>query len=242
MHSRRFQDSSVLLECFSQNTGLMACVAKGAKRPKSKWRGLVQPFILVNIAWRGRGEVKTVVQLEAQSILPSLSGKTVLIGLYVNELVLSLLHKADPHPELFHYYHETIQRLSHCDDDDRVLQIILRRFECQLLEILGFGLDFEKDARTEPIVEDLLYGYDPGLGFFPQMILPQSKRTIMVSGATLIALKKGAQFEDDRQLIEAKKLMRCAIAHHLDGKTLKTRKLLTDFQKIIEKEGVNNEN
>lgn len=230
----------MLLECFSQNAGLMACVAKGAKRPKSKWRGLVQPFILVNIAWRGRGEVKTVVQLEAQSILPSLSGKTVLIGLYVNELVLSLLHKADPHPELFRYYHETIQQLSYCDDD-RVLQIILRKFECQLLEILGFGLDFEKDAKTDPIIEDLLYGYDPGLGFFPQMILPQSKRTIVVSGATLIALKKGAQFEDDKQLVEAKKLMRCAIAHHLDGKILKTRKLLTDFQKIIEKEGVNNE-
>lgn len=230
-----------MLECFSQDAGLISCVAKGAKRPKSKWRGLVQPFILVNVAWRGRGEVKTLVQLEAQSILPSLVGKTVLIGLYVNELVLSLLHKSDPHPELFRCYHETIQQLSHCDQDIK-LQIILRRFECQLLEILGFGLDFEKDARTEPIVEDLVYGYDPGLGFFPQTVLPQSKRTVVVSGATLIALKQGAQFQDDTQLMEAKKLMRRVIAHHLDGKTLKTRKLLTDFQQIIEKESVNNEN
>ena len=237
LHIRQFQETSVLLDCFTEEAGIVTCVAKGAKRPKSKWRGLVQPFILVNVDWRGRGEVKTLVQLEAEGILPRLTGKMVLVGLYVNELVLSLLHRSDPHPELFRYYHEAINQLSVIQEDSAV-QMALRKFECQLLKVLGFGIDFKNDAKGEVIAEDVVYGFDPEQGFFPQTILPQSKKMIAVSGATLIALNEAASFQNQIQLSEAKKLMRQAIAHHLGNKALKTRKLFVDILRKTEKEGV----
>lgn len=235
LHIRRYQDSSALLECFTREAGIVTCVAKGAKRPKSKWRSLVQPFILVHVAWRGRGDVKTLIQCEAEQILPALYGKKVLLGLYVNELVLSLLHRADPHSNLFEYYHQTIQKLS-ASDDDAFLQFVLRQFECQLLKVLGFGIDFENDAQGEPIIADVVYGYDPEEGFLPHAVLPQSSKAIIISGATIQALHQSKMFESGEQFLEAKKLMRQAICHQMGDKTLKTRKLFSELQYIIEKE------
>lgn len=227
LHIRKFQETSVLLDCFTEEMGIITCIAKGAKRPKSKWRGLVQPFILVNLDWRGKGEVKTLIQLEANAILPRLTGRMILVGMYVNELVLSLLHRADPHPELFHYYHDIINHLS-VIKDEQAIQVALRKFECQLLTGLGFGLDFEKDIKNEMIVEDVIYGFDPEQGFFPQKILPQSQRNTVVSGATLMALNENISFQTPTQLLEAKRLMRQIITHHLGNKVLKTRKLFSD--------------
>jgi len=224
LHIRGFKESSVIIECFSKEAGLVACLAKGAKRPKSKWRSLVQPFIFVNIHWRGRGEVKTVVQLEAEMILPRLQGKNLLMGLYLNELLLKLLHRSDPYPELFDDYHQALADLS-LAADNKQSQSVLRRFECVLLKSLGFGLDLHHDVKSDQIIPDLLYGYDQGYGFYPQTVLPQSKKTLIISGATLIALRGDSDFCSDAQLLEAKKLMRFVIAHELGDKQLNTRKL-----------------
>lgn len=228
LHIRRFQESSVLLDCLTEQGGIIPCIAKGARRPKSKWRGLAQPFILVNIAWRGRGEVKTLVQLEAESILPCLKGKMVLIGLYINELILTLVQRCDPSPELFKLYHETISQLGAANDNGS-LEMVLRKFESGVLGILGFGIDFERDVKGEMISEDIIYGFDVERGFFPQTVLPQSKQMVVISGASIIALKEGRSFINQHQVTEAKKLMRHAINHYLGGKILKTRKLFSDL-------------
>jgi DNA repair protein RecO (recombination protein O) len=224
LHVRGFKESSAIAECFSKEMGLVACLAKGAKRPKSKWRGLVQPFVFVNINWRGRGEVKTIIQLEAEMILPRLQGKSLLMGFYLNELLLKLVHRADPYPELFDDYHQVLTDLSRAEND-KISQVVLRRFECKLLKSLGFGLDLQKDVNDEAIVSDLIYGFDQGYGFYPQAVLPQSKKILAISGETLIALRGDTEFTSDLQLLEAKKLMRFALAHQLGGKELKTRQL-----------------
>ncbi len=224
LHIRGFKESSAIVECFSKEAGLVACLAKGAKRPKSKWRGLVQPFIFVNIHWRGRGEVKTVIQLEAEMILPRLQGRSLLMGFYLNELLLKLLHRGDPYPELFIDYHRALTGLS-LATEQKQSQAVLRRFECALLKSLGFGLDLYNDVKNEPIISDLVYGYDQGYGFYPQAVLPQSQKVLAISGATLIALRGDSDFFSEVLLLEAKKLMRFAIAHQLGDKQLHTRKL-----------------
>lgn len=230
LHLRRFKESSVIAECFSLEMGLVACLLKGAKRPKSKWRGLAQPFILLNIGWQGRGEVKTVVRLEAEQILPRLTGKNLLMGFYLNELLLKLLQRADPHPELFRDYHHVLADLS-IAKDDITCQTLLRRFEGLLLKSLGFGLDLEKDASGEVIQEDVIYGFDLEYGFYPQAILPQSRSTLAISGATLKAINGQKGFEKDTELLEAKKLMRTVLAHQLGGKEIKSRRLFAKTSK-----------
>lgn len=232
LHTRPFKESSALIECFSRDEGLFSCVAKGAKRPKSKWRALVQPFILVQIAWTGKGEVKTVVQLEAEGLLPMLSGKVLWIGFYMNELILNLLHRSDPHPELFDNYHESLRKIA-AEKEEPKIQWILRRYECTLLKALGFGLDFDQDIHGEPILEELVYGYDPEKGFYPHAILPQSKQIPLSSGATLLALKETGQFQNSEQIREAKYLMRFVIAQQLGNKQIKSRKVLAH---LLEKE------
>lgn len=233
LHARRFQETSVLLDCFTQEAGIISCVAKGAKRPKSKWRGLVQPFILVSLAWRGRGDVKTIIQLEAGQILPALTGKKVLFGFYINELILNLLHRADPHPDLFQVYQQTINRLREGDDEYQI-QVVLRQFECQLLDRLGFGIDLTKDANGQAIEKDLIYGFEVEHGFYPQAVLPQSKQGLILSGATIHALYHGLPFAGEQQYVEAKKLMRQAVNHHLGNKTLKSRQYFKEMHYLAE--------
>lgn len=226
LHVRSFKESSIIADCFSAEMGLVACLLKGAKRPKARWRGLAQPFILLNISWRGKGEVKTAIQLEAEQILPRLQGKKLLMGFYLNELLLKLLQRADPHPELFYDYHHVLSELDAATEDSRC-QAILRRFECCLLKSLGFGLDLHQDAKGEPITREVIYGFDLEYGFYPREVLPQSQNTLTISGATITALQGTSDFTNDMELLEAKKLMRFVIAHQLGGKDLKTRRLFS---------------
>jgi DNA repair protein RecO (recombination protein O) len=79
------------MECLSKQHGLVSILAKGAKRPRSRLVGKVQPFILLNLSWTGRGELKTLTDLETQNLAPLLTGSKILLGFYINELLLRLL-------------------------------------------------------------------------------------------------------------------------------------------------------
>lgn len=236
LHVRRYQESSCLIDCLTREAGLITLVAKGAKRPKSKWRALMQPFIGVYVAWRGRGDVKTLIQCEALQLLPLISGKTVLLGLYVNELILNMLHRADAHPQLFDYYHQTITQLASLTTTAD-LESQLRHFECQLLESLGFGIELKHDAKGHAIIADVVYGYDPEEGFLSQTVLPQSNKSLAISGATLLALAHQEALVSAAQRLEAKQLMRQAIGYHLGDKPIKTRKLFSSIHSFMNQHG-----
>ncbi|MGD9591998.1 MAG: DNA repair protein RecO [Candidatus Berkiella sp.] len=224
LHTRPFKDSSVLIECFSAQFGLVTLIAKGAKRPKSRLQGLIQPFILLQMSWVGKSELKTLSCVEASVISPRLSGHKLLLGLYLNELMMRLLAHQDPHPALFTDYDNTLIALSHADNESEQ-QMILRQFELKLIAQLGYGIDLFQDAKTgAPISPELLYSYDPIIGMIEASSMGSLANELIVSGASLIALQTG-HCENETQLREAKKLMRFVLAHYLGNKPLQSRKL-----------------
>lgn len=229
LHIRAFQDSSAILECFTRQQGIVSMVGRGVKRPRSKFYGLIQPFLLLRMSWIGRGELKNLTQAEADVLYPTLVGEKILVGLYLNELMLRLLQRYDAHPLLFDHYDATIKALSLATEDTQE-QIILRRFELQLLTELGYALELDQDNRThQPIMADCLYGYDTAIGIYE---ISQAQKEAF-SGASIIALRTG-EFADEMQLREAKKLMRLVLSQYLGNKPLESRKLFGQLNRVTE--------
>ncbi len=217
IHSRPFRDSSAIVDCLSKEHGLLSLVARGVKKPRSRWYSYMQPFMLLEMGWMGRSELKTLTHVEAQSLYPKLSGSKIKLGLYINELLMRLCVEMDPHPQLFELYDAALTSL--CQSDDAILnEISLRAFEYQLLAELGYGFDLQKE-----IVPELLYGFEPGVGVVEAKILRGSE-SVVVSGASILALQH-QQLVSAALLLEAKKLMRAILGYYLGNKPLQSRKL-----------------
>ena len=225
LHSRPYRDNSLIVEIFSREHGRVAAVAKGAKQPKSKFQGLLQPFGLLLLSWVGQNDLMTLVDAESQQSILKLSGKKLVSGFYINELLIRLLQKHDPHQQLFDMYHETLQALAEGKPEEPTL----RRFECQLLQETGYGLILDHDVDTGEIIKaDAQYCYHIEYG--PVKVSTRTQDGLVIYGSTLIALQE-QNITGVEQLKQAKQLMRAIIAHQLDGKPLRSRELA--MQKVL---------
>ena len=62
LHAYPYRETSLIVEAFTPGFGRVAMVARGAKRPRSETRGLLQAFQPLTLSWAGAGELKTLVQ------------------------------------------------------------------------------------------------------------------------------------------------------------------------------------
>jgi DNA repair protein RecO (recombination protein O) len=219
LHRRPFRDTSVLLEAFSRDHGRLGLVARGARSQRSRLRGVLQPFRPLLLSWRLGGELGTLVGAEPDgpvTVAPA-GGDALLALYYLNELLLRLTGRLDPHPQLYRVYAGTVAQLL----AGAPVAPALRVFERRLLEALGYGPDLARDAAGQPIGADSCYRYDPALGL--ASCRPDAAGALR--GASLLALAAGA-LADPRALTDARRLLRAAIEPHLDGRPLKTRELL----------------
>lgn len=215
VHRRSYRETSLLVDVFSREQGLVRLLAKGASRGRSSKASLLQPFVALGLSWSGRGELP--VLLEVESVCRhALSGASALCGLYLNELLVRLLPVGDAHPELFAAYGETLERLG----QGAAQEHLLRSFELLLLEELGYAPPLEHEGGSGlPVLAERFYDYRPEHGPVPCTPHPQAFR-----GATLLALS-ARRLQDADQLREAKRVMRLVIGHALGGKPLKSREL-----------------
>ena len=217
LHQRPYRETSKLLELFSSEHGRVAVVAKGARR---RWRQEIQLFRSVQVAWTGRGELGTLTAVEPDSEATLFQPDTLASAFYVNELLVRLLPRHDPAMELFACYRSTIRGLSEHSEPGT----ILRRFEKQLLETLGYGLITAGEVGTgTPLVPDELYHYALELG--PTRQKPSTEQALAVHGRTLHCLESGAVM-DTQTLREAKHLMRFLLKPLLGDKPLASRELI----------------
>ena len=133
LHTYPFKETSLVVELFSQQFGRIAAVAKGARRPRSAMRGMLQSFQMLAGAWSGKNELKTLHSLDWNAGLTLLNGEALMCGFYMNELLLRLLPREDAHVNLFQHYEIALQTLANETD----LATTLRRFELKLLQELG---------------------------------------------------------------------------------------------------------
>ncbi len=224
LHAYPHRETSLIVEVFSRDFGRVALLARGARRPRSVLRGLLLGFQPLELGWAGKGEVQTLMKAEWQGGQPLLAGKALLCGYYLNELLMYLLPREDPHERLFSVYAETLRRFA-----GGMLESDLRRFERALLQELGYGLTLESDARGVPLDANGYYAYEIERGFV-NLQRPGSS-ALSVSGKTLLDLAR-EDFSDPSSLAEAKQLMRALIAHYTGGAGLKTRKIFMELQEL----------
>jgi DNA repair protein RecO (recombination protein O) len=225
LHSYPFRETSLILEVFSRQHGRVPLVARGARRPRSALRGLLMSFQPLTLSWFGKHELRTLHSAEWQGGQPQLQGTALLCGFYLNELLLNLMARDDPHENLFDYYQQTLQRLA--QEDDHALT--LRCFEKRMLQELGYALSLETEVGSgKPIVPTQAYRYILERGAMAET--PDATQGMPVDGKTLLDMAAD-DYSDVNTARQSKQLMRMLLNHHLGGVVLHTRELIKDLKK-----------
>lgn len=225
LHSYPYKETSLIVDVFSRDYGRIALVAKGAKRPHSALRGALQTFQPLSVAWSGKSEIRTLIGAEWVGGLLPLEKSALLCGFYLNELLLKLLARDDPHPALFDHYVSALNQLAH----NETAPIVLRRFERALLKETGVAGDLTVCTKTrEPVESDLMYVVDPERG---ARLAQASDVWPRISGKTLLDMER-EDYADTTTQMQSKLLMRFLLAHHLGGAPLNTRQILIDLMQL----------
>jgi DNA repair protein RecO (recombination protein O) len=225
LHSYPFRETSLIVETFTRDLGRVALVARGARRPGSALRGVRLAFQPLLLTWSGRSELRTLHKAEWQGGYAPLKGRSLICGFYLNELLLKLLPRDDPHERLFDVYLRTLGALARGGEQEAAL----RRFEKNLLDELGYGLILDRDAETStPIAAERQYTYVIERGPLPRQG-GAVRNGVELAGQTLIDLQADS-YVRAATLQQSKALMRALINHCLGDKTLHTRQLLRDLQ------------
>ncbi len=224
LHTYPFSETSLILEVFSRDHGRLALLARGARRPRSELRGVLHAFQPLELGWFGGGEVKTLAKAEWVGGISLPRGEGLLLGYYLNELLLKLLPREDAHAQLYEAYAIALQALSRGTTEAAEL----RRFEKTLLKELGYGLVLDRDAAGIPIQAEGSYHYQIERGALPA---GDSADGLPLSGKTLLDLAAD-DYGDRRSLAEGKQLMRYLLAHYLAGQKLQTRRVFIELQDV----------
>ncbi len=224
LHSRPFQNTSLLVDFFTLDYGLVRAVARGARREKSKFRSLLQSFQPLLASFSGRSEVKTLTGLECNLAPIQLSGPRLFSAMYLNELLTRLLQNQEEHRALYRNYQDALIKLQGKSE----MEPVLREFELKLLAELGYALNLEQDCVShEPIEATSSYRFTPDVGF--ELSAEAGIREQVADeylGAHLLALGR-LQLADQAVANSAKRLLRQALAAHLGDKPLHSRQLFT---------------
>lgn len=219
MHARGYRETSLLLEVFTQQHGRVGLVARGARRPRSAFRGILNPFQPLRLSWSGRGELLTLRDAETAGAALTLTGDAVLSGFYLNELMLRFLQRNDPHPDLFALYAGALADLAFTAATEPVLRV----FEMELLAESGYALNLHTDAEEHaPLTPEREYEFIPDRGAVP--VVAASGDNPRFSGAELLAIGR-RDYGDAAVRKSARRLFRHVINFHLGERGLQTRRV-----------------
>jgi DNA repair protein RecO (recombination protein O) len=225
LHSYPYKETSLIVDIFSRDYGRVPVIAKGAKRPHSKLRGVLQSFQPLSVGWMGKSEVRTLTSAEWIGGLLPLEKSALLCGFYLNELLVKFLARDDPHPALFDHYVSTLNQLAHGES----APIVLRKFELFLLKEVGVVGNLTICTSTrEKVIAEQIYVVDPERGARP---VHPSDSTPWVSGKTLLDMER-EEYSDSITQMQSKILMRFLLAYHLGGAPLNTRQILIDLMQL----------
>lgn len=223
LHSIPYRETSLVVDLFTREHGRLAAIAKGARRRQSALRPVLMPFQPIRVRWSGRNELRNLTAAEWVGGLVAPDGDALICGFYMNELLIKMLAREDPYPQLFDAYGRALESLA----NGASLDSTLRRFEWQLLREIGYAPDLKHDADGAKIGPAIHYRWTPGGGF----LVCEPGDAYAVSGLTLQDLELG-QFQTPASRQQAKQLTRTIIGHHLNGATIHSRQILIDLQKL----------
>ena len=214
LHHRPHGETSLIVDVFTKKNGKMSIIAKGAKKPKSKFFGYLTPFTKLKITYTGRSELKTLTNIDRDfSESTNSLSKTSYSLLYINELLIRLLPKDAVHEDLFQLYESFLVRI-HSGEN---IELTLRSFELDMLEMLGYGLDFENEIdKNQSIDINKNYSFIPERGF-------RESKNSNFSGKDIINIRMRNLSEVSKKHL--KHITQESIHFCLDGKNLSSRKI-----------------
>ncbi|WP_426338629.1 DNA repair protein RecO [Pseudoduganella sp. S-14] len=225
LHSYPYKETSLIVELFTRDFGRVALIAKGAKRPHSQLRGVLQTFQPLTTGWTGKNELRTLTDADWVGGMLPLEKTALLCGFYLNELLVKLTARDDAHAKLFDHYVSTLNQLAH----NEPAPIVLRKFEMALLKETGVAADLTRCtvSRTK-VLADVHYVVDPDRGPRPEREEDSAPR---VAGKTLLDIER-EDYSDPATQAQSKQLMRYLLSWHLGGAPLKTRQILIDLLQL----------
>lgn len=225
LHTYPYKETSLIVEVMTRDFGRLALVAKGAKRPHSKLRSVLQTFQPLVISWSGKSEIRTMTAAEWIGGMLPLEKSALLCGFYLNELMIKFCVRDQANRVLFDQYVATLNQLAHNES----AAIVLRRFEVALLRQSGLLGDLHLCSTTrELVLAEHEYVLDPIAGV---QLAGADEHNPHVLGRTLLDMQE----DDYRDVVtqnQSKQLMRYLLNFHLNGQTLKTRQILLDLHKL----------
>jgi DNA repair protein RecO (recombination protein O) len=214
LHQRPHGETSLIVDVFTKKNGKMSIIAKGAKKPKSKFFGYLTPFTKLKITYTGRSELKTLTNIDRDfSESTNSLSKTSYSLLYINELLIRLLPKDAVHEDLFLLYESFLLKI-HSGEN---IELTLRSFELDMLEMLGYGLDFENEIdKNQSIDVNKNYSFIPERGF-------RESKNSNFSGRDIINIRMRNLAEVSKKHL--KHITQESIHFCLDGKNLSSREI-----------------
>lgn len=238
LHRYDWSESSLILDLFTREQGRLAVAAKGVKRPYSQLRSVLLPFqrILVSPGrmptGEGASEIQTLRSAEWAGGPAMLTGAALFSGFYLNELLMKLLARQDPHAALFDVYAQTLPVLSSADDV--MVEAALRAFELKLLREFGVLPELSQVTLTQQMVSpDQVYALLPDAGVGAGRVGEPE-----LTGQALIGLQAALEHGSLAALQQAciqslpalKTQLRKLLHYHLGGAPLRTRQVMQDMQ------------
>jgi DNA repair protein RecO (recombination protein O) len=214
LHHRPHGETSLIVDVFTKKNGKMSILAKGAKKPTSKFFGYLTPFTKLKITYTGRSELKTLTNIDRDfSESTNSLSKTSYSLLYINELLIRLLPKDAVHEDLFLLYESFLLKI-HSGEN---IELTLRSFELDMLEMLGYGLDFENEIdKNQSIDVNKNYSFIPERGF-------RESKNSNFSGRDIINIRMRNLAEVSKKHL--KHITQESIHFCLDGKNLSSREI-----------------
>ena len=227
LHQRPYKNTSLIIDVLSRDFGRTSLVAKGVKQAKSPLRSVLHTFQPLSLSWVRRSDLGTLTTAEFLGSAVSLERDRLYAGLYLNELLVRLLVQHDPVQEIFAYYDETLSKLQTCES----VEINLRLFEKQLLQVLGYEIGLTEEAETHRLIDsEAHYQYIPEHGFIKTD--KKSCSSYLFKGKHLLAFGMN-DFTDSDVLKAAHRITFISLKRLLGDKPLKTRELISALRNTM---------
>lgn len=231
LHAYPYKETSLIVEVFSRRFGRVGLLARGARRPRSAMRGVLLAFHPLRLTWSASAELGTLLSAEWAGGQSALAGPGLMCGFYINELLLRLMPREDPHETLFDAYEQTMAQLSAMGVTRTTHReaALLRAFERRMLAELGYAPVLDHDAASGAAIDAAKrYAYEPERG---PVETSRGNGDTVISGRTLLDMAAD-NYDDARTRDEARRLMRALIAERLGGQVLHTRAVLSELQDL----------
>jgi DNA repair protein RecO (recombination protein O) len=222
LHQYPYRDTSRIVEVMTCEYGRLTLFARGANAAKSALKGTLRPFQRLLVSWSGKSEACQLLTAEIDGTISTLGNERLMSGFYLNELLLKLTERWDPHPDIFYAYAACMEALCAGAPEEPHL----RRFEKRLLDNLGYGLQLAMSNQGAQIEPGSYYRF--AADGAPCVCVAETPGAVY--GQSLADLDSEA-FLGERSLRDAKRILRAGIDACLDGRSLKSREVMLEMRR-----------